>query len=1145
MTHQRLHTESKVCMYALTITTIEPKNIKEAMADHIWIESMQDELNQFERLQVWELVPRPEGKNVIALKWLWKNKCDAENSVVLNTRLVAKGYKQEEGIDFEESFTPVARLEAVRMFIAFAAHMNITIFQMDVKTAFLNGPLKEEVYVSQPEGFIDSKFPNHVYRLKKALYGLKQPPRTWCVVQFLGGGESRELGSKIQDCIALSTAEAELFNCLHCMVFPGAQVYGMRTQLLDYGFNHRITMYCDSKLPFAILCNLVQHFIIMAQQQHAADVHPDELCPPNKRYDLMDANKKVELEHVQCPSESKILMNIIKNHPLRFSIAASASVPWIYMAQFWHTLKEDGSKHRLKFLLDRKELTLTLDDFRTIFHLPQANDNNHASFVPPPSFSDMVPFYKQVLGFTMELKTVSNFKIPGLLQPWQTLCKIFSKCLTTRVTGWDQPPLQIMQMLYCFVNNIHVDYAELMWEGIYYSLHHPATSIPYPRFTKIIISHYMTIFLEISRRARDAYHNLQDDDIMKNIFNSGRNKNKVGMRIPAWMITEEMKLTEHYKMYAEVFGLDVPLTQSQPTESTQGTHRTTSAPRQSARLTPPVPVPTAKKADEMILQDMIQVSLAEQKSHEEQEARENVALVYEHLAAEEIEKLVEESENVDDSSPPRHDDTSIPGTRLEPRSDKESPEVEIVQEKEEETTKDTEVEPDKDTPMGRYGYLFAHLKKRFMLRTSSDQLADNLHDVMMETLPSLVKEKVMEQVKKEVPAQVRDQVPVYLVEGLILERKTTKEETERLISKAILQERGRIYMSGHILHVHPAQVQSSFVLEQQHQLYLAMKVTPPHMLVDLRRSHRNQAISLMMAHSEGRICKEADDIGVLKHMYLMEGVSSGQDNVVEPGLKVILMMSCMVNDAKKTLQFDEVEFLKLFEEEIEDRLNYRDQMRRWEIEFCDKHNMAAYLKKPTGSEGFQEIVDFLNGSHIRTVDNGEQEINTIVDGKEFTITEASIRRHLQLADADGISVLPNTKIFDQLILSPINGSSEIPKDPFKCFNVLFGRRCLIPSTHAYNEYKVRSADNEFSTASNHGDGRDRRTKMQAYWSLAMDLSASLWVKVLTLSANGGLCGTGVEIFQKVVTVICQSNQYESISRNSNSLSKPILRTLAS
>nr|GEX72678.1 Gag-Pol polyprotein [Tanacetum cinerariifolium] len=156
MTRQRLHMDSEVCMYALTVSTIEPKNIKEAMADYSWIESMLDELNQFERLKVWELVPRPEGKNIIALKWIWKNKCDAENIMVRNkTLLVAKGYRQEEGIDFKESFAPIARLETVRMFFAYVAHKDINIFQMDVKTAFLNGPLKEEVYVSQPEGFID------------------------------------------------------------------------------------------------------------------------------------------------------------------------------------------------------------------------------------------------------------------------------------------------------------------------------------------------------------------------------------------------------------------------------------------------------------------------------------------------------------------------------------------------------------------------------------------------------------------------------------------------------------------------------------------------------------------------------------------------------------------------------------------------------------------------------------------------------------------------------------------------------------------------------------------------------------------------------------------------------------------------------
>ncbi|GKB97544.1 hypothetical protein Tco_0983681 [Tanacetum coccineum] len=257
----------------------------------------------------------------------------------------------------------------------------------------------------------------------------------------------------------------------------------------------------------------------MAQQQHADDVHPDELCSPNKRHDLMDANKKVDLEHVQCPSET-----------------------------------------------------------------------------------------------------------------WQTLCKISSSACLHALRIGNQPPLQILcKMLYCFVNN----------------------------------------FCGLCGRARDAYHNLQDDDIMKNIFNSGRNKNKVGMRIPAWMITDSPNpATETAES-------------SVPKRSTVIRFRLPS--RQSARLTPPVPVPSAEKADEMILQDMIQVSLAEHKSREEQEARENVAL-------------------------------------------------------------------------GQYGYLFAHLKKRFMPRSSSDQLADNLHDVMMETLPSLVKEKVTEQVKKEVSyAQVRDQ----------------------------------------------------------------------------------------------------------------------------------------------------------------------------------------------------------------------------------------------------------------------------------------------------------------------------------------------------------------------------------------------------
>ncbi|GJU72957.1 retrovirus-related pol polyprotein from transposon TNT 1-94 [Tanacetum coccineum] len=141
---------------------------------------MQDEIYEFDRLQVWELVPRPDCVMIIALKWIYKVKLDEYNDVLKNkARLVAKGYRQKEGIDFKESFPPVARIEAIRIVIANAASKNMTIYQMDVKTTFLNSELKKEVYVSQLEGFVDPHHLTHVYRLKKALYGLKQDPWAW------------------------------------------------------------------------------------------------------------------------------------------------------------------------------------------------------------------------------------------------------------------------------------------------------------------------------------------------------------------------------------------------------------------------------------------------------------------------------------------------------------------------------------------------------------------------------------------------------------------------------------------------------------------------------------------------------------------------------------------------------------------------------------------------------------------------------------------------------------------------------------------------------------------------------------------------------------------------------------------------------
>ncbi|GJU78876.1 retrovirus-related pol polyprotein from transposon TNT 1-94 [Tanacetum coccineum] len=147
-TRMQLHEQALFCYYDAFLTAVEPKTYKDALTQSCWIKAMQEELNEFERL----------GNKA----WL-----------------VAHGYRQEEGIDFEESFAPVARLEAIRIFLAFAAHMNMVVYQMNVMTAFLNGNLREEVYVSQPDGFANPDNPNHVYKLKKALYGLKQAPRAW------------------------------------------------------------------------------------------------------------------------------------------------------------------------------------------------------------------------------------------------------------------------------------------------------------------------------------------------------------------------------------------------------------------------------------------------------------------------------------------------------------------------------------------------------------------------------------------------------------------------------------------------------------------------------------------------------------------------------------------------------------------------------------------------------------------------------------------------------------------------------------------------------------------------------------------------------------------------------------------------------
>nr|GEU70825.1 putative reverse transcriptase domain-containing protein [Tanacetum cinerariifolium] len=280
MTRCRLNTDAEMCMYTLTVSTMEPKYIKQAMLNHSWTESMQDELNQLKRLDVWELIERP----------------------------IANGYGQEEGIDFEDSFTPVARLKTVRMFMAYVAHKNFAIYQMDVKTAFLNRPLKEEVFVSHPDSFVDPDFPNHIYRLKKALYGLKQAPRA-CHLD--------------------------------------------EEQLLDYGFRYnKIPMYCDSKsaidmscnpnVPCSKECKIVGQILVDHALSYALTATVDVSADVTYTVDMFHSTLKLLVETHEnpfiAPATMKFIQPLVKIVRYQGYVDKVSAFSTKNLAQLWQTM---------------------------------------------------------------------------------------------------------------------------------------------------------------------------------------------------------------------------------------------------------------------------------------------------------------------------------------------------------------------------------------------------------------------------------------------------------------------------------------------------------------------------------------------------------------------------------------------------------------------------------------------------------------------------------------------------------------------------------------------------------------------------------------------------------------------------------------
>ena len=226
------------CEFYSFVSSLEPLRVEQALEDLDWVIAMQEELNNFTRNEVWSLVERPK-QNVIGTKWVFRNKQD-ENGVVTRNkaRLVAQGFTQIKGLDFGETYAPVARLESIRILIAFATHHNFKLYQMDVKSAFLNGPIQELVFVKQPPGFEDPNKPNHVYKLHKALYGLKQASRAWyeCLKDFL-----------IKNSFDIGKADSTLFtrkfdnDLFVCQIYVDDIIFGSTNKAFCEDFSRIMT----------------------------------------------------------------------------------------------------------------------------------------------------------------------------------------------------------------------------------------------------------------------------------------------------------------------------------------------------------------------------------------------------------------------------------------------------------------------------------------------------------------------------------------------------------------------------------------------------------------------------------------------------------------------------------------------------------------------------------------------------------------------------------------------------------------------------------------------------------------------------------------------------------------------------------------
>ncbi|GJU86171.1 retrovirus-related pol polyprotein from transposon TNT 1-94 [Tanacetum coccineum] len=447
-TKKQLQTDAMWCYFDVFLTSIEPKNFKQTMTKPSWIDAMQEEIHEFERLQVWESVPCPDKVMLIKLKWIYKVKNDEFGGVLKNkARLVDQGFKKEKGIDFKESFAPVARIEANRIFVANAANKNIMIFPMDVKTAFLNGELKEEA----------KPIEKHLNTVKRIFRYLKGTINIGLWYSKDTGDKLVSWSSKKQKSTAISSTEAEYISLSGCC----AQILWMRSQLIDYGFQfNKIPLYCDNKSTIALCCKNVQHsrakhidvhyhfikeqvengivelYFVWTEYQ-LADIFTKPL--PRERFNFlieklgMRSMSSKTLKRAEGRGRVKVVT------PAKLDLELVPKEKRLEIGKFNKRINPGKTQREPTFqiVLDalaltpfimgkKKKFDLNLEIFRDIFHIcPRIHGQN---FDEVPT-DDVKLFFSKELGHTEEIKSITDVVVDKMYQPWRTFATIINRSL--------------------------------------------------------------------------------------------------------------------------------------------------------------------------------------------------------------------------------------------------------------------------------------------------------------------------------------------------------------------------------------------------------------------------------------------------------------------------------------------------------------------------------------------------------------------------------------------------------------------------------------------------------------------------------------------------------------------------------------------